>query len=138
MADVAIRTTNVRTLDGIHALIPNNKVYHGIIRNKSFYPARRYTMILGLGPGSDLPEAHGVLLSAVAQVAGVMADPAPVVAFEGWEQDAIRTSIQFWVATAGDAAAMQTAVTEAVRDAAQRAGLEIRSPLASLVLRPPA
>jgi small-conductance mechanosensitive channel len=78
------------------------------------------------------------MLNAVARVSGVLADPVPVVAFEGWEQDAIRTSVLFWIQSADDSAQMRTAVTQAVLDAARRAGLDVCSATQSVVLRQPA
>jgi small conductance mechanosensitive channel len=138
VVDVAVRTTNLRTFDGIQALIPNNKIYQSVIKNKSYYPARRLALVFGLGSGSDLAAAHGAMLGAVAHVPGVLADPAPEVAFEGWEQDAIRTSVLFWIKSADDPVAMQTAVTQAILDAARHAGLEVRSATPPVVLKQPA
>ncbi len=138
VVDVAIRTTNIQTSDGIRALIPNNRIYQGVIRNRSYYPARRCALVFGLSPASDLAAAHEAMLGAVAPVSGVLAEPAPVVAFEGWEQDAIRTSVFFWIQSADDSAQMRTAVTQAVLDAARRAGLDVSSATQSVVVRQPA
>ena len=134
VVDVAIRTTNIRTVDGLHALIPNNKIYQGVIKNKSHYSARRLTLALGLGPVCELSAAHGALLEAVSQAPGVLPDPPPVVAFEGWEQETVRTIVQFWVETAGDPGIVQTAVTQSICDAAQKTGLDVRSAVQSVVL----
>ena len=38
VADVAIRTTNIKTFDGLHVLIPNRHVYNEVITNWSYYP----------------------------------------------------------------------------------------------------
>ena len=135
VVDVAIRTTNIQTPDGIQAVIPNNRIYQSVIRNKSFYPARRHALVFGLSPTSDLAAAHDVMLGAVARVSGVLADPVPMVTFEGWEQDAIRTSVLFWIQSADDSAQMRTAVTQAVLDAARRAGLDVHSAAQSVVVR---
>lgn len=138
VVDVAVRTTNIRTFDGVHALIPNNKVYQSVIKNKSYYPARRFGLDFGLEPGSDLAAARDRVLAAVARVPGVLPDPAPVVAFEGWEQDSIRTTVRFWVNTTDDPVAVQTAATQSILGALRAAGLGVRVPGQAGVVSPPA
>jgi small-conductance mechanosensitive channel len=135
VVDVAIRTTNIKTVDGVHALIPNNKIYHSVIKNKSYYSSRRLVLAVGLGPGCELSEAHRALSVAVSQAPGVLADPPSVVAFEGWEQETVRTTLQFWIDSASDSAPIQTAVTQAVHEAAGRIGLDVRSAVQSVVTR---
>ena len=91
VTDVDIRTTNVRSFDGVHVLIPNNRVFQAVIRNKSHYTARRFEVELNIGTNKDLAGANRVLLDAVKDVPGVLHEPAPAVTFENFTDSAVRT-----------------------------------------------
>lgn len=124
--DIAIRTTNIRTFDGLHVLIPNNRVYQGIIRNKSHYATRRWQLAVGLAYDTDLHKAHGAILDAVTLTEGVMSDPAPTVSFEGFDATSIRAVVRYWIEPSeADAQVTQTAVLNAIKEAAQTQAIGI-------------
>lgn len=136
VVDVAIRTTIIRTFDGLQVLIPNNKVYQGIIRNKSYYTSRRYLLTIGIAYVSDLRKAHSTILDAVQATPGVLADPASTVSFEGFDSSTIRALVRFWIEPEkNDALTMQTEVTRSIMAAAQREGIEIPFPIQTLVVK---
>jgi small-conductance mechanosensitive channel len=115
VTDVDIRTTNLRTFDGVHVLIPNNRVFQSVIRNKSHYTARRYELALNISTNNDLAGANRAMLEAVKGVAGVLAEPAPAVTYENFTDSAVRTSVRYWIdAAQTDANATRNAVTRAI------------------------
>ena len=122
---VELRTTELRTGDGIHVLIPNNKVYQSVIRNKTHYPARRYALTLGFGYATDIKQAHQLLLEAVRSAPQVLADPPPSVAFEAFDEATIRAVVRYWLAKDADTAAAHTEVAAALTAAARAAGIPI-------------
>jgi len=124
VTDVDIRTTNVRTLEGVHVLIPNNRVFQAVIRNKSYYTSRRFELTLNISTNNDLAGANRAMLEAVKGVAGVLAEPAPVVAFDNFTDSAVRTVVRYWIdTTQGDAQATRNAVTRAITTALAGAGI---------------
>lgn len=130
VTDVDIRTTNMRTFDGVHVLIPNNRVFQAVIRNKTHYKARRFEMPLTISTNNDLAVANRALLAAVASVPGVLADPAPAVAFDNFTDSAVRTVVRYWVdTTRGDAQATRNAVTRALTSAIAGAGITSAYPV---------
>lgn len=134
VTDVGIRTTEVRTFDGVHVLIPNNRVYQAVIRNKSHYTARRFELQLNIGTNNDLAGANRVLLDAVKGVAGVLSEPAPAVAYENFTDTAVRTVVRYWIDTThGDAQATRNAVTRAITAALAGAGIASAYPVATPV-----
>ena len=76
VADVAIRTTKIKSVDGLHVLIPNRHVYDAVITNWSYYPTRRVTMTVGVAYETDLARAYRALSEAVTATPGVLAEPA--------------------------------------------------------------
>jgi small-conductance mechanosensitive channel len=140
VTDVDIRTTNMRTFDGVHVLIPNNRVFQAVIRNKTHYKARRFEMTLTLSTNNDLAGANRALMAAMAGVPGVLAEPAPAVAFDNFTDSAVRTVARYWVdTTQGDAQATRNAVTRALTSAIAGAAIASAYPVKDVpILEAPA
>jgi len=139
VSDVAIRTTNIKTFDGLHVLIPNRQVYNEVITNWSYYPARRITATVGVAYDTDLPKAYRVLKEAVVSTPGVLAEPAPLVSFEAFDDSSIRMVFRFWIdwqeTSPLDA---QTNVTQSLMDAARHEGIDIPFPIRTVYVQHPA
>jgi small-conductance mechanosensitive channel len=123
VTNVGLRTTELRSADGVHVLIPNNKVYQSVIRNKTHYPARRYELALRFDCATAIDEARQVLLGAVRTAPQVLADPPPSVAFELLTETTILARLHFWLPSTANTAEAQTAVTRALTEAVRRADL---------------
>jgi small conductance mechanosensitive channel len=131
VADVGIRTTNVRTFEGVQVMIPNNRVFQSVIRNKSYYSSRRFELALNISTSNDLIAANQAMLEAVKHVPGVLAEPAPAVAFENFTDAAVRTIVRYWIdTTQGDAQATRNSVTRAITSALAGAGIASAYPVA--------
>jgi small-conductance mechanosensitive channel len=138
VADVAIRTTNIKTFDGLHVLIPNRHVYNEVITNWSYYPTRRVTMTVGVAYETDLAHAYRVLSEAVAAAPGVLAEPAPAVSFEGFDETSIRMVFRFWIEwQTTNAVDLQTQLTQVIMDVARREGINIPFPIRTIMLQIP-
>jgi small conductance mechanosensitive channel len=138
VTDVAIRTTNVKTLDGLHVLIPNRHVYNDVIANWTYYPTRRVTLTVGVAYETDLAHAYRVLSEAVAATPGVLTEPAPLVSFEGFDESSIRMVFRFWIEwQTTSPISIQTQVTQALMDAARREGINIPFPIRTVIMQSP-
>ncbi len=138
VADVAIRTTNIKTFDGLHVLIPNRHVYNEVITNWSYYPTRRVTMTVGVAYETDLAQAYRVLSEAVAATPGVLAEPTPAVSFEGFDDSSIRMVFRFWIEWQNtNAVSLQTQLTQVIMEVARREGINIPFPIRTVMLQNP-
>jgi len=138
VADVAIRTTNIKTFDGLHVLIPNRHVYNEVITNWTYYPTRRATMTVGVAYETDLAHAHRVLSEAVAAAPGVLAEPAPQVSFEGFDESSIRMVFRFWIEwQTTNSVNLQTQLTQVILDVARSEGISIPVPIRAVMLHNP-
>jgi small-conductance mechanosensitive channel len=136
--DISIRTTNIKTFDGLQVLVPNNRVYQGIIRNKSHYASRRGMLTMGIAYENDLTAAHATILQAVSNTPGVLADPAPNVSFEAFEINGLRAAIRYWFEPATtDGLKLQTTIMESVMIATSGQGIRIPQPAQAVMLRMP-
>jgi small conductance mechanosensitive channel len=135
--DVAIRTTRLKSADGLHVLIPNRHVYDAVITNWTFYPTRRVTVTVGVTSGTDLTQAYKILNEAVAATPGILTDPAPQAAFEGFDENAIRLVFRFWFDwRTTNTTELQTQLTQTIKDLAQRDGVDLSVPIRTMVLQP--
>jgi small conductance mechanosensitive channel len=138
VANVAIRTTNVKTFDGLHVLIPNRHVYNEVITNWTYYPTRRMTMTVGVAYETDLAQAHRVLSDALAATPGVLAEPALMVSFEGFDESSIRMVFRFWIDwQTTNAVNLQTQMTQVIMETARRERINIPSPIRTVLLQNP-
>lgn len=138
VADVAIRTTNIKTFDGLHVLIPNRHVYNEVITNWTYYPTRRVTLTLGVAYETDLAQAYRVLSEAIAATPGVLAEPALTVSFEGFDENSIRMVFRCWIDWQTTSPIdIQTQLTQVIMDVARRAGINIPFPIRTVLLHNP-
>ena len=138
VADIAIRTTNIKTFDGLHVLIPNRHVYNEIITNWSYYAQRRIMLTVGVAYDTDLALACRVLSEAVAAAPGVLAEPAPLVSLEGFDETSIRMVFRFWIEwQTTNAVDLQTHLTQVIMEVARREGIGIPVPIRAVLVQPP-
>lgn len=71
------RETILMTLDGNHVRIPNALILRSPMLNFSRNPLRRLEFDAGLGNGDDLALAREVAVAALAEMKGILRDPAP-------------------------------------------------------------
>jgi small conductance mechanosensitive channel len=138
VVDVAIRTTKIKSVDGLHVLIPNRHVYDAVITNWSYYPQRRVTMTVGVAYETDLAQAYRALSEAVTATPGVLAEPALTVSFEGFDESSIRMVFRFWIEWQNtNAVNLQTQLTQVIMDVARREGINIPFPIRTVLLQNP-
>jgi len=124
--EVSVRTTNIRTYDGLHILVPNKMFFTNPFTNKTHYPTRRYDLGIGVNYSSDLRQAHAVILEAVKGVAGVLSDPGPSVTFDKFEPLFVHATVRYWLNwQTTDSFAVSTALSQSIVEAAQREGIDL-------------
>jgi small-conductance mechanosensitive channel len=127
--EVSVRTTNIRTYDGLHILVPNKMFFQNPFTNKTHYPTRRYDLGVNISYTSDLRQTHALLLETVKGITGVLVDPAPSVTLDKFEPLFVHATIRYWLNwQTTDNFVVLTAMSQAVVEAAQRAGVELFLP----------
>ncbi len=124
--EVSIRTTNIRTYDGLHVLVPNKVFLANPFTNKTHYPTRRYDLGVGIYYTSDLSKAHAMLLEVVKSVEGVLSDPAPSVGLDKFETLFVHATVRYWINwQTTDLFALTTTLSQKIVEAAQREGIDL-------------
>lgn len=91
------RATVLMTLDGNHLRLPNAQVFKGVILNYTRNPRRRFDFAVGVGAGEDLGLAQTLGLEALAEMPGVLDDPAPMALIEELGDSSVTLRFYGWV-----------------------------------------
>ena len=84
------RTTVLMTMDGNHLQLPNSLVFKSVVLNYSKNPKRRFDFSFLVDGSQSIRESQALAMAAIAQIDGVIDDPAP-----------------FWIVVECDAAGIQ-------------------------------
>lgn len=97
--EIDLRATEMRALDGRIVSIPNADVLANPIINYTRAERRRIELPVGVGYKTDTESARRVVLDAIQNVPGFMAEPAPIVGFSNFGDSALELNTYFWIDT---------------------------------------
>lgn len=90
------RTMTIRTPDGETVMLPNAEVIKHPIVNLSSYGRRRTTIEVGVAYGTDIDRAAAIARSALVEVKGVLASPAPVAQAMRFGPSSVDLALLYW------------------------------------------
>ncbi len=97
--EIDLRTTELKTFDGLIVTLPNADVLANPIVNYTRAYRRRIEMPVGVSYQTDPETARQAVLEAIQTIPGVVDDPAPVVAFSTFDDSALKLDTYFWIDT---------------------------------------
>jgi CRP-like cAMP-binding protein len=133
--EISWRATRLRTWDGDTLTVPNNEVArHGIL-NYSL-PRAPHSRLLHIAAGYHTPpnKVVSVLQGALAQVPGIVADPAPGVRITAYEESSIRYEVRYWVPSYDEYRRIEGEINRHVWYHFRRHGIEIPFPTRSVFM----
>jgi small-conductance mechanosensitive channel len=95
--DVWVRATVLRTYDNQRVLIPNATLFTDKITIITAHEKRRFSFPVTIGTGDDIKAAKGVIVEALRDVDGVLADPAPEALVTGLGASGVDLTARFWI-----------------------------------------
>jgi len=102
------RSTRIRRVDGVHLLVPNSQMLERVVVNWTLVDLQiRSTVKVGVAYGSPVERVAELILEAATSHGRVLADPAPVVTFEDFGDNALIFDLYFWC-EAGSAGGLRT------------------------------
>ncbi len=97
---IAPRATTIVTNDNIAMIVPNSSFITSTVVNWSYSDRSvRISIPVGVSYRSDPERVKEVLLDVARSHAGVLAEPAPDVVFNGFGDSAINLTLRVWTAT---------------------------------------
>lgn len=99
VTEIGIRSSIIRSFDGVDTLIPNStfleqNVTNWVLEN----PVVRFKIALGVAYGSDVGEVARLLIECAGRHGLVLKEPAPDALFEDFGPDSLNFGLYYWVA----------------------------------------
>lgn len=94
---INVRSTYIKTFDGKQVIIPNGDVFGSEVKVFSAYPARRFSVPVGIGYSDSIDQAQEIIMEAVRGVAGVLMDPEPMVYLNGLGGSSVDFEVFVWI-----------------------------------------
>ncbi len=91
------RATLLMTLDGNQVSLPNSLVFKSVVTNYTSNPKRRFDFVLPVDPAESVGRARDLGLAAICGVDGVLRDPAPSFAVDGYAAKGLDLRFYGWV-----------------------------------------
>jgi len=133
---INLRTTEMRTWDGLIVIVPNADILANPITNYTRAAFRRVELPVGVSYGSDPAVARQVVLEAIKNVPGYVSDPEPMVVFHTFGGTSIDMSAYFWIDTSKtNPLAAKDAALEFVKAALEKKGIEIPFSITSVYMQ---
>ena len=138
VTNIEIRSTTIRTWDGLLVIIPNAKIFTSAITNYSKVDKRRVSVDVGVGYETNLPQASDVMLGVVDRLPGIRNDPEPFVVFREFGESSINATLYFWIDTseAGYWGSLDAVIT-GIKNEFEREGINIPFPTRRIVTQQP-
>lgn len=134
--NINLRTTEMRTFDGLIVMIPNADVLSNTITNYTRADRRRIELPVGVAYGSDPAEARQIVLEAVKNVPGFLGDPEPMVVFHTFGGSSVDMSAYFWIDTSkSNPFAAKDAALELIKAALEKQDIEIPFPITTVYMQ---
>lgn len=132
---IDLRTTEIRALDGRIVSIPNAEVLANPIINYTRANRRRIELPVGVGYNTDTELARKVVMDAIQNVPGFMAEPAPLLGFSNFGDSALQLDTYFWIDTAKtNPIAAKDAAFSLIKNALDKEGIDIPFPIRTMYM----
>lgn len=131
VSHISIRSSTVRTSDGIEILVPNSTFIENNVTNWTYSSGKvRRSVTVGVDYAIPSARVSEVLLSVAEEHPGVVADPPPRVLLEDFGADAMNYRLQFWIdyADGADGSLIASDLRMAIERAFRDAGIPIPFP----------
>ncbi len=136
VARLTSRATILITADGNQLRIPNAIVYKSIIVNYTRNPLRRFEFSVGIDSADDIAFAQHEATQALAQVVGVLNDPAPVVIVSELGDSNTTLLIRGWVDQRSyDLFKVRSEAIRSIKHRYDEAGIVMPEPIYRLVIQ---
>ena len=133
---IEIRATTVRNWDKQELLVPNKEFITGRLLNWTLTDqVNRVVITVGAEYGCDTRKALQLLGEAAAENPRVLTDPAPLVNFEGFDDNAFRLVLRCYLESLDYRLAVTSELHQAIDDKFRAAGIGIAFPQRDIHLR---
>jgi small conductance mechanosensitive channel len=132
--EIGLRTTRIRTVNQLDAILPNKEIINQEIINHTLNPMMRLAIPVGIAYHEDTREARKVLLAAVRGHALILEKPEPQVVVTALADSSVNLELRVWLRDPYTEREATFAMIELAKIALDEAGIEIPFPQRTLHL----
>ncbi len=131
---IDLRTTQLRSTQGIQVTIPNKDIFQGVLVNYSRNGVRRVDLEVGISYGEDLEHVKQVTIDAVKNVPNVLQENGVDLFYQGFGDSSIDFEVRFWIVSSSNKHfhTVRSAAIMAIKAAFDKAGITIPFPIRTL------
>jgi small-conductance mechanosensitive channel/CRP-like cAMP-binding protein len=134
--NISIRSTTVRTLDGVFVIVPNIKFVESNVINWSYRDPRcRLHIPVGVDFGTDTLLVSEALLEAARKDQRVLNDPPPRVWFRAFAESCLQFELLVWINQPTESEPIKSALNFLIERELQLRGIQIPFPQRELHIR---
>lgn len=97
VSKMSLVSTTIVTFDNQRLVVPNSKIWGGVIKNVSAEPTRRVDLVFGIGYDDDVDRAEEILRDVVTSHELVLDDPEPVIKLHELADSSLNFVCRPWV-----------------------------------------
>lgn len=94
--EIQLRSTTIRTVQGLHIMLPNKEIFQKPITNYSLSGKRRIDVVLTLPGKSDIKDTELRIQNALAEIPEVKDDKSQIL-FTDYNGDTIKMEVHCWI-----------------------------------------
>ncbi len=133
--DIGIRATKIKTTDNIVIIIPNNEIMKRDIINYTIISSKiRVRINIGVAYATDLSKAKKVILDIADGIEWIAKNPKPKVVVRVFGESSVDLQVRVWIKDARKRMDTISEMTDRVKEAFDRQGIEIPYPKRDIVI----
>jgi MscS family membrane protein len=127
--DIGLRATKIKTTDNIVIIIPNNEIMmRDIVNYTTISEDIRVRIPIGVSYDTDINKAKAVIRDVAKTPEWVVKDPPPMVVVKAFGESSVDLELRVWINNARRRIHTISYVTDKVKEAFDREGIEIPYP----------
>jgi small conductance mechanosensitive channel len=99
VSNMNLVSTTIKTFDNQKLIVPNNKIWGDVIRNKTAENIRRVDMVFGISYSDDIDKAEKVLTGIVSAHDMVLDEPQPMIRLHNLGDSSVDFVVRPWTKT---------------------------------------
>jgi len=96
---IDLRTTEIKSLQGLQVIIPNKEIFQNVLTNYTRNGSRRVDLDVSVSYGDDLAKVEQVTVEAVKTIDGLLPGHDVELFYEEFGDSSINFEVRFWVSS---------------------------------------
>ncbi|MDF0555315.1 mechanosensitive ion channel family protein [Kamptonema sp. UHCC 0994] len=128
--EIQTRATTIRTYDGRRVVIPNSELFTNSVMVNTSWENRRVQYDVGIGYGDDIERVKQLIMEAIANLEGILKEPAPDVLVMELAGSTVNIRVRWWIDPPRRAEALDTRdkVLTAIKNKLTTNGIDLPFP----------